>query len=591
MTQLLDYLSEKYPQDSVDEVNRRLLELSSLFEISQLINESLELNRVLNNVLLIPMGRMMVPRCAIVLKMGDHYEVVMSKGLPPELQETRFAPEDFPPACHHPQKFDQIAEKCPPRLREFVEKARLKVGLPFLNNNQLLGFMMFGGKLSGQEFSLDEIHFLNSLANLSASTIANALQVQEIKQINRQLDEKVQELKTLFDIGQGLSATLESEKILRLLVYALMGQMLITRYAVLLKTGAGIAIHDSKGFLQDFLQHIGGLLDKTTILRAPVCVSDFPDEKLRSQFQKSGVEVVIPMQHQEKVLGHILLGAKINGQSYSATDLEFMSTLVSQAVISLENARLFQETLEKQRLEEELSVARTIQKKLLPRRIPLVPGYDIYGMNNSSRQVGGDYYDVIPVDERRVALAIGDVSGKGIPAALLMANLQAALRVMMDPRANIAEVVGRLNNLIYANTEMDKFITFFLGILDFDSHTLEYVNAGHNNPVHLQHNRELGFLDVGGLILGILPNYQYKTGKITLEKGDLLLAYTDGVNEAINSRGEEWGEAPLYALLQASRRRQSCQEIVTGILREIEIFSKGEPQADDVTMLAIRRLE
>jgi sigma-B regulation protein RsbU (phosphoserine phosphatase) len=203
--------------------------------------------------------------------------------------------------------------------------------------------------------------------------------------------------------------------------------------------------------------------------------------------------------------------------------------------------------------------------------------------------VGGDYYDVIPIDENRLALAIGDVSGKGVPASLLMANLQSALRVMMVPEVNLAEVVEKLNTLIYNNTGLDKFITFFIGILNTKKHTLEYVNAGHNNPILCSPQNEMRFLDIGGIILGIMPGYSYNTGSISLKKGDFILTYTDGVNEAINPGEEEFGEERLYELVK-SHTKQPVKQIVENVWQAIDKFAAGYPQADDVTMLAVRRL-
>jgi sigma-B regulation protein RsbU (phosphoserine phosphatase) len=588
MAQLLDYLSEKYQPDSIDEVNRRLLELSSLFEISQLLNESLELSRVLNNVLFIPMGRLMIPRGAIILKLRGEYKVVMAKGIPGELKSKTFPADSIPEECFAIQQFNPDNGK-DSEIYQFAKTARLEISVPFMYNNQPLGLMLFGPKLKKGDFTKEETDFLLSLANLSATTIENALQLEEIKQINRQLDERIQELKTLFDIGQGLSSTLDYSKILKLLVYALMGQMLITKYAIILKNESHFSIHENKGFNEDFLETLYSQLHKESQSQAAVVAQNLADETAVTLCAKHGVQVVIPMRHQEKLIGYIFLGAKISGQAFSETDLEFLTTLVSQAVISLENARLFEETLEKQRMEEELNVARNIQKKLLPKSIPQIEGYEIYGMNTSSKQVGGDYYDVIPIDENRLALAIGDVSGKGVPASLLMANLQSALRVMMVPEVNLAEVVEKLNTLIYNNTGLDKFITFFIGILNTKKHTLEYVNAGHNNPILCSPQNEMRFLDIGGIILGIMPGYSYNTGSISLKKGDFILTYTDGVNEAINPGEEEFGEERLYELVK-SHTKQPVKQIVENVWQAIDKFAAGYPQADDVTMLAVRRL-
>jgi sigma-B regulation protein RsbU (phosphoserine phosphatase) len=240
-------------------------------------------------------------------------------------------------------------------------------------------------------------------------------------------------------------------------------------------------------------------------------------------------------------------------------------------------------------MEEELNVARNIQKKLLPKAFPSIESYEIYGVNHSSKQVGGDYYDIISLDDQRIALAIGDVSGKGVPASLLMANLQAALRVLIKIDLPLNEVVSRLNHLIYENTTTDKFITFFVAILNIKTHELEYVNAGHNNPVLRKRSGELIFLDKGGLILGVLPEYTYELGQAKLQPGDLLLAYTDGVNEAVNEKGDEWGEEALYDLVRQHNQNEPIQELIDRILVAIDKFAGNIPQADDVTMLGLKR--
>lgn len=590
MAELFDYLSEKYQPESVDEVNRRLLELSSLFEISQLLNESLELNRVLNNILFIPMGRLLISRGVILLKIDGEYKTVMAKGIPDSLRNFSFPEHDLPEDCAIVQRAVNVnRESNDTPFHRFAREAGLDICVPFISNNRLLGMMLFSKKMNRVDFKNEEIEFLTSLANLAATTIENALQLEEIKQINRRLDEKIQELNTLFDINRGLSATLNFDEILKLLGLTLRGQMQLTRYAILLKDGDSLTVHESRGISREKAEKLCSHLQKISTPAKAVPVEAINHPHLLRACKENRLSVLVPMEHQEIVLGYILLGKKITGEPYEEADLDFLTTLVSQAVISLENARLFKETLEKQRLEEELNVARTIQKNLLPTSIPDVEGYEIVGMNHSSKQVGGDYYDVIPVDDSHVALAIGDVSGKGVPASLLMANLQAALRVIITSQPDLAAVVGQLNNLIHANTGMDKFITFFLGVLDTAAHTLTYVNAGHNIPFLIGDDGTVRLLDKGGLILGIMPDYQYQTETIPLTKGDLLLCYTDGVNEAVNQADEEFGEEALRELLLIHRRKPLGQ-ILDIIWQAIQEFSAGMPQADDVTLLGLRRI-
>lgn len=588
MTQFIDYLSEKYQSESVDEINRRLLELTSLFEISQILNESLELEHVLSNVLLIPMGRLMIPRGTIILKKNDEYKIEMSKGLPLEHQDGA-----FPATGDMPKKSCLISESGKTfdhPIFQFAKSVNLELCIPFISQNRCLGLALFGPKLNRTKFSEEETDFLNSLASIATSSIENALQLDQIRDVNKRLDERIQELRTLFDITQGLSATLENSKILKLLVYALMGQMLITRYAILLKNENEFFIQENKGFTAEVIENFSNKLLEISVPERAIQTSDLTDSSLSGSLKKNGIEALAPMVHQNKLLGYILLGSRMSQQELTENDLEFLTTLVSQAVISLENARLFQETLEKQRIEEELNVARTMQKKLLPKTLPSIPNYDIYGINISSRQVGGDYYDVITIDDNHSALAIGDVSGKSVPAALLMANLQAALRVMIKQKIPLAEIVSNLNDLIHSNTDPDKYITFFVGILNRKENLFQYVNAGHNPPLLYRRNGNVEELDVGGIILGMLPRYAYQEGKIQFNPGDLFYSYTDGVNEAINPAEEEFGEERLRKVVTANRKKSS-QKIAAAMLESIKTFAGNSPQEDDITMLVLKRNE
>ena len=589
MAGLLDYLSDKYHTENIKEINRRLIELSSLFETSQILNSSLDLKRVLNNVLLIPMGRLMLSRGIIYLKENNTFSARLWKGLSDEFSQNTLQISTLPPETGVIDRNDLVKYGLN-KDKSLFQKNALALIVPVFSQQKLIGLIAYGNKLNKKPFSIEEKDFLLSLANLSATAIENALKVQEIKNVNQQLDQRIQQLKTLFDIAQGLSATLESEKILKLLTYALMGQMLVYHYAIVVFGEKGLQKYEGKGFSQDTIEHL--LLDKPHLTKfdSPTLISKIPDKTLASKLLKIGARVIIPMRHQNKFLGFILLGEKINKQNYSEIDLEFLATIVSQAIISMENARLFIETLEKQRIEQELQVAKTIQKKLLPREILQLEGYDIWGINHPSKEVGGDYFDIIPITPTRLALAIGDVSGKSVPAALIMANLQAGLRTIISENTSLSQVVGKLNTLIYHNTDLDKYITFFLGILDSSTHELTYVNAGHNPPLFLDRNHKFLTLDEGGIILGMMPDYKYVEGKVKFRPGDLLACYTDGVNEALNTQEEEFGEERLKSLI--SQNRELGSEILSDtLINDIYEFCEGVPQYDDITLLITKRLD
>jgi sigma-B regulation protein RsbU (phosphoserine phosphatase) len=324
----------------------------------------------------------------------------------------------------------------------------------------------------------------------------------------------------------------------------------------------------------------------------PVLIEDLVKDKKVSaageQLQQVGVKLVIPMQVQSRTKGLILLGQKLGGGSYSKGDLEFLYSLGNLAIISIENARLFQETLEKQRLEDELKIAREIQQGLLPQKLPQIPGYDLAAVNVSSKQVGGDYYDVLPRSETEYVIAIGDVSGKGTPAALLMANVQAAMRALAPLHDNLPETTARINDITFENTRGDKFITFFWGIVDTKSRKFRFVNAGHNLPFLIRKDGSVMRLSEGGLILGIMKTVQpYKEGLVQLEPGDTLFLFTDGVSEAMNASGEDFTEERLEGLVRSLSDR-TARDMIQEVRAALEEFCKGAQQSDDITMLVLK---
>jgi sigma-B regulation protein RsbU (phosphoserine phosphatase) len=368
-----------------------------------------------------------------------------------------------------------------------------------------------------------------------------------------------------------------------------MGQMLVYHYAIVLFANTGLQKLETKGFSEDAIEVIISQHPDLTSSDSTLLVEEIENKTLREKLKKINAHVLIPMHHQSKFLGFILLGEKFNKQPYSPIDLEFLSTIVSQAIISLENARLFKETLEKERIEQELQVAKTIQKKLFPKEILQIKGYDTWGLNISSKEVGGDYFDVIPLSKNRIAFAIGDVSGKSVPASLIMANLQAGLRMIIDEDLELNQIVGKLNQLIYHNTDLDKYITFFIGILESRTNRFRYVNAGHNPPLYLKQKNQFELLDQGGIILGMMPDYEYQTGILTFSPGDLLVCYTDGVNEALNLEEEEFGEERLKEIISQNMTRKTSQ-IAGIIVEDIKQFCDGAPQYDDITLLLTKRL-
>jgi serine phosphatase RsbU (regulator of sigma subunit) len=252
-----------------------------------------------------------------------------------------------------------------------------------------------------------------------------------------------------------------------------------------------------------------------------------------------------------------------------------------------------EEAILRAQLESELETARKIQEKLLPREMPQLSGFEIAGTSLPSMQVGGDYFDFLDLGKGQLGVAIGDVSGKGIPAALLMANLQASLHAQTLEAGNVADVVSRINNLLVRSTESNMFATFFYGLLDRNTSTFTSTNAGHNPPILLRTTGDIERLETGDLVLGFLPDQKYSQQTISLKFGDILVLYTDGITEARSPESEKtedklFGEERLIEVLKTNDSL-SAREIQAAILQAVSTHTKNTPQEDDITLVIIKR--
>jgi phosphoserine phosphatase RsbU/P len=587
----MDDLQESNLKESGQELDQRMVELQSLFEMSQLLNSTLNLRTILNNLLLTPMGRMMITRgLVLVTDEKEGYSIEALKGLHKDLMGKKLYShvQISQPAlvknvdvnqCHH---------------KPFFEENGIELLLPIISTTRTVGLIGLGVKIGNLPFSDQEIEFLSSLSNIAATAIENALMYQKVESVNRQLDKKVQELATLFEIGKELNSTLDREKISNLLIYALMGELVVSKCFLFLQDEHEYDLVAFKGVSNNAIDltllNRKGFLKSAFKVETPILVDETELSRNLLVLKKLNIKVMAPLQIQEKTKGIILLGEKINKQSYKMDELEFLATLCNQAVISIENAHLFEEALEKERMEEELNIARVIQQRLLPSTYPKFDRLAVQGFNLPSHQVGGDFFDCFLIDESHLALAIADVSGKGVPAALLMSNLQASLHSLLDVKVDMLLAVAKINNLIYANTTQDKFITFFYGEIDLQENIFTYINAGHNYPYLFHADGTFRTLEKGGILLGMMPHVKYETESVQLMPGDLILMYTDGVTEAKNPSDQEFEEWRLEKIL-ASSLSLSVQDLLLKIGDEIKKFAAGANQADDITMLALRLLD
>lgn len=563
------------------EERKSRFELRTLLETSRMLIESQEPDFVLNNLLLITMGKLLVPKGMILINKGsDHfYQVSKIKGKN-TLSEDDSIQLNFPEAALEHTVLQGSDHP------EVTKKLDLPEGSIFFNlrtTNHHLGFLCLGPKGTKKELTDSELEFIESLTIISSVAIANSRMFQELRLINRKLDRKVHDLHTLLELSKDFNLMVDLEEIARTFKFAMLGQMLIRTFFFVLD------IEDKKSIVAS-----SGLKEKPSKKEFKTLfeledVFYCKEEHDCPFLEKNDIRLVIALYFQNKKIGVVGVGAPANNEEYGKEQVDFLQSLGNLALLTIQKTLLLEEQVEKKRMEEELNLAKTIQQGLLPSPIPKIEGFDLKATNISSRQVGGDYFDIVGTPDGGSILAIADVTGKGVPASLLMANLQSMLHALAPIDITLAEATGSINNIIYENTPPDKFITFFWGKISSNGKLFDYVNAGHNNPLLFRKgNKDPMELDEGGVILGAMPTMApYTSASIQLQSGDVLVLYTDGVTEAMNpQKTEEYEEERLIACLKENLHRSS-QDIMDAVINDITDFSDGV-QYDDITLMVLR---
>ncbi len=414
----------------------------------------------------------------------------------------------------------------------------------------------------------------------------------DLKEQQFQVNYRVVELENLYDVGLAIAGTLDLDRL---------SEEILLRAVSLLdaRRGALYLLED------DTLPRMAGApleyrLDRTfggtaapAVEAADVQLAGFleggpaPPGLLPGTKHCLGLSIAI----EDRPKGLLVVGDKESRRGvgpFLPADRRTLALFANQAAIALENARLHREALERERLEREMHLAAEIQRLILPKGSPDVPGYQLVGWNRPARQVGGDYYDLLALPDGRVEVVVGDVSGKGMPAALMVSTLHSALRLLLDQAGFGASLLERLNRHILESSASNKFITMLIAELEPWSGVLRYLNAGHNPGLLLHANGKVEELSAGGLPLGLLPNSRYQPREVSMEPGDLLCLYSDGITEAEAVDDEEFGMDRLTEILRRHEGR-SLQAVLDEIQEAVSRFAVGKPQYDDQTVVLLRR--
>jgi phosphoserine phosphatase RsbU/P len=316
-------------------------------------------------------------------------------------------------------------------------------------------------------------------------------------------------------------------------------------------------------------------------------------ESDRDRLHKLEAQLLLPLAFKEKLIGFMSLSSKQSEEPYSKTDLQLLQSVAVQTGLALENSQLTQaiasEVAQRERMNRELEIAREVQERLFPQSYPAMEGLDYAGRCRPALGVGGDYYDFLELPDGSLGIGIGDVSGKGIPAALLMASLQASLRGQtISGQPDLAKLMSNVNKLIFETSPSNRYATFFYSQYEPATKLLTYVNGGHNPPMIFRGGEVLR-LEEGGPVVGLFKPSRYTQASTQMACGDVIVLFTDGISEAMNLADEEWDEERLMASVRACWRRPAI-EMIDCLMRDADAFVAGAPQHDDMTIMIVKVL-
>lgn len=550
---------------------RSALHLASLLDLSTRAAEYDSAEPILNAALLSVMGRLKVLRACVLRPHNGQYESVITKGVPAislplfELTEPTFAEE---------------VESAEP-----LTAAGIHWLIPLNHQGDVTAVLCLGKTLDSVEGDPDVRTYVDLMRSILSIAVHNVETMLSLRHSTIEVERGALLVRSLYEFARDFTGTKDSKAILRLLSLRLMGQLMTTNFAIILDDNFGmeqVIINRKESMpLQD-------LHPDVLSLKQPQLTSAMSDDDpLKGLFERLDVGMAVPMVLRGNPVGVLAVCRKLNAKEYTHEELQFLEAAATIVITALDNERLDKDRAERQRLENELDIAADIQAGLLPLQLPPTPGLDVAADTRSSRQIGGDYYDVIRLDEQQTLLAIADVAGKGVPAALLMANVQAALNVLARLRLPLTQIVEHVNRLVYENTPPEVFVTLFLAVIDTATGTLEYVNAGHNPPILLRGD-DVVLLQDGGVLTGvILDPPPYRLGVGGVRSGDVLVLYTDGVTETFNKVGLEYGIESLVECIRTNRE-STPSSILQAIQFAIHAFSDGAHLTDDTSLVVVK---
>lgn len=421
--------------------------------------------------------------------------------------------------------------------------------------------LIIGNKIDNSEIKeLDKISlqmFLQLLDNGYQSFLNQAKE----KQLNFSLNHRVVQLNSLIDTGIEISKLDKTSSLLELSLER--AAALTNASHAVLQIKSGDEIISQIGFPQN--------INFELVLSS--------ERRIETFVEFGGLKYLFTLSEKESRKGVI---------NFDQTDEILLAAFARQVLTAIENEHLHKEAIDKERMHQEIETAAAIQRRIIPQKLPDIEGYDLAGINIPSLEIGGDYYDVTRLKDGRYLLIIADVAGKGVASGLLVNTLNASLNAYVENEFKLRDVADRLNKIIYKASTPEKYITCFIAILDPATGAIEYLNAGHN-PIFHSSNGKLNKLDKGGFAFGMLDfGLPYESSVITIEHGDKILFYTDGITEAMDENDEEYSDEKLESFF-LKEKHKCAEEFIKSLIADVKNHTAETPQSDDITALYICR--
>lgn len=549
--------------------NSSVINLESILSLGAKLNESLDINFIFSSALLSLMGKLLLKKGCGFIRSQNSFKQVICKGTN---EEVSISSLDFENNQY------LILKK-----NSYLYQKGFQLALILKSQNEIIGLILLGHRVIDKELSEDEIKYIQIVGSITSTALSNTIYFNQLKQERDTIQKQNLLLRTLIDISNDFKNITSREHILKLFSLYLKGNLRINRQAIFL-------INEKNVF--QLVNDFGDLITEKDVIN----LFEFPQITYRDNLPEeikihltTAVSIIAPLIYQGEKKGILLIGKRLDHTQFLEENLTFIELLGNALITALENNRLFLEELDKEKLERELDLAREIQNNLLPKSNPIIDGWDIVGKSIPSKTVGGDYFDFVELSENEYLFIIADISGKGIPAALLMSNLQASIRTLTELNLTLDEIVRKVNSLLYRNTSFDKFATLFIAKLNTSTANLEYINAGHNPPLYLKSDATYCELSQGCLLLGVVEDLgKIETASIQLQQNEIVLMFTDGISESMNSNYQEYGIAKLIDNLKTFINLQS-NIILEKIYSDIKLFTAGMEQYDDMTAIIIKR--